>query len=204
MAESFVNVTEGSGKKLHTNTRVIGADTVHDEVTVDGEAYLATYAVTFNNVDASTNGVHLIALMAGASLKLRIREIHVNQHALATAAGRMSFTIRRLTTAGTGGTVVTPVAFDPADAAAGATARVVPGTPGTETAGSEIIRGALGMQSAAPNPGTPGFIWEQEPNHKPIIVSAGTSNGIALIVSTATGTGTPTVSGYIIFDESNF
>ena len=40
MSEAFINVTEGSGKKAHTNQRTIGANDVQDEYVVTGRPVL--------------------------------------------------------------------------------------------------------------------------------------------------------------------
>ena len=85
--ESFVNVTEGSGKKLHTNQRTIGANAVEDEYVLPGEFPLPGYFAVANAVAATTANDHLLQVMAGASLKVRIRRISVSQNQLATARG---------------------------------------------------------------------------------------------------------------------
>lgn len=199
MAESSVNVTEGSGKKLHTDTKSIGGNTVHDEVVLLGEQYLAAYSVAFAQPSIGTANDHVIQLMAGANNKLRIRRIVIQQRALGGSAGRFDFVVLRLTTAGSGGGSITPAPFDTADAAAGATSQTLPSSKGTES--TTLITGSLPIAGANPIQSDP-FKWEQLPNQKPIIVPAGTSNGIAIkVIQEVTSA---SVRGWIEFDESSF
>jgi hypothetical protein len=65
MSESIVQVTEGTGKKLHTNQRTIGANNVEDEYVIPGEYPLATYFVQANAVSIATAAAHVIQIMAG-------------------------------------------------------------------------------------------------------------------------------------------
>lgn len=201
MAESFVNVTEGSGKKLHTNTRTIGSDTVHDEVTVAGEPYLASAFAYFDAVGCATNDDHTIQLMAGANNKLRIRRIWIQQREGPSASGRLVFQVLRLTTAGTGGSAGTITVADPSDSV-GATSRVgITASKGTE--GAILFPMVLPIAQNDPNNVPPVARWEQHPYSKPIIVSAGTANGIALKMDLGANA-TVTVSGFIEFTESSF
>lgn len=200
MAEAFVNVTEGSGKKLHAFDRTIGANTVLDEVVVLGEQYLASYSARFSAISVATDNDHILQIMAGASLKVRIRKIAIYQQALASAANELSFGVLRLTTAGTGGTSVTPQPYDTADAASGAAAMTLPSAKGTEASVS-LLRFTMALYATEPA-GRTSNGWEQLPTQKPIIIPAGTSNGIALKITT--GRAGATVSGFVEFDESSF
>src|SRR3989304_5291143 len=136
MAESFIEVTESSGKKLWTDTTVVGADTKHAELLKLAEAHSGVASSTIaNSVGASTATAnsHLLQIMAPASLKVRVRRIEMWQTAMVTAALLMQTALYRLTTAGTGGTSVTPQALDPTDTP-GATAMTLPSSKGTEGA----------------------------------------------------------------------
>lgn len=201
MAESYIGVTEAGtpDAKLHSFDRTIGANTVEDEIVLLGEQYLASYLVQFTGISVATGADHVIQIMAGASNKLRIRRIRIQQHALATAVGRLRIEVRRLSSAGTGGTAVTPDPFDPGDAASGATARTLPTAKGTEGVG--LIQFNLAMRAAEPV-ALELYEWTQLPNQKPLIVAAGTSNGIALKVADAVAGAS--VTGTIEFDESSF
>lgn len=184
MAESLVQVTEGSGKKLHTWSRTIGANTVEDEFTIPGEYPMAAYILsTASNVGGATTGDDLLQLMAGASLNLRIRRVRIESAGI-TAAAIATFQLARVTSAGTGGTAITPVKFDNADAAAGAT-----GASGVPNASHGTIGSIFFTRSMYPvqTPGAAGgpspnpfWEWVQQPGMKPIIVPAGTTNGIVI------------------------
>lgn len=205
MAEAFINVTEGSGKKIHHFSRTIGADTQHDEVVLVGEQYLASYTVsTITPVSTATANSHVLELHAGASLRLRIRRIEVAQMVAATTAAMCQWAIYRVTTAGSGGTTITPQLLDPADSAAGAVGRTLP-TAATE--GALLWTGTTAMYqtiSATPsNYPQPFLLFDADGlRRKPIHVAAGTSNGIALKNITAIAAATVTV--VVWFDESNF
>jgi len=206
MPESLVALTEGSGKNLHTFQRVIGSNTVEDQSVINGENYLASYIAHMQgtNPSAATAAAHVLQIMAGASLKVRIRRIEMFQVGMATAAAVPIFQLYRLTTAGTGGTAVTPSALDPSDAACGATVMTLPTVKGTE--GLQIAEGrpyfmqTLGASNQLINPT---LVWDfDRPRSKPLIIAAGVTNGIA--VKNVTGVAGATVSFNVWFDESNF
>lgn len=178
MAESIVQVTEGSGKKLHTYSYTVGANTVEDEVVVPGPFPNATYSVYSGNVSSATAASHVMQLMAGASLKVRVTRITIQ--AVGAATGVVRFEIVRVSTAGTGGTAIAARPYDSADAAAGAAGMTLPTVKGTET----IVLGSL----------TGGFLgatqvyiarndWTARAYGKAIVIPAGTTNGIVLKTS---------------------
>lgn len=189
MPESFVGVTQGSGTKLHTFQRTIGVNVVEDEFTVPGEYPLPTYAVVAPSVSIGTVNDHALQIMAGAAVYVRIRRIRVEQAALATTANTVTFSVIRLSTAGTGGTAITPVPFDTGEAAASATAMTLPTAKGTE--GGELVRRRFFSVQTAPVGGlvgVPHWEWVQLPGEKPIIISSGVTNGIAIkVVGAAAG-----------------
>lgn len=203
MAESFVQVTEGSGKKLHTFQRTVGANTVEDEVVLLGESYMATYTAR-SGAAVSTADSHLMQLMAGASLPVRIRRIMVTPSARADTAFVDGLQVVRLTTAGTGGTVVTPQKFDNSDAAAGATAMVRPTAKGTESGilWEEHVVHPSSTSSSHPHVPLMDLRCGADLLSKPIIIPAGTANGIALKNTVAEASATVVVS--ILFVEVNF
>lgn len=182
MAESLVQVTEGVGKKLHTWARVVGANTVEDDFSLPGEFPLPSYTIDpLGLLSTATANDHLLQIMAGASLNVRLRRIEVYQGASATAATIETLLLVRLTTAGTGGTALTPAKLDTNDVAAGATAMTLPTAKGTE--GVEIYRRPLTFRQAlatTQSQADPVWSWYQLPNSKPIIIPAGAANGIAL------------------------
>lgn len=196
MPESIVQVTEGTGKKLHTWQKVIGANTVEDEVVVLGDQYVASYvALTTGAVSFATALSHPMQIMAGASLKVYIRKVIVYQIGLATAASTGTITLTRLTTAGTGGTAVTPNPFESADGASGATAMTLPTVLGT--LGVSMAIGQAYFHQTLPtfaSGAEPMKIFERDFDrlrNKALVIPAGAANGIAVRlvngISPATG-----------------
>lgn len=204
MAESFVQVTEGAGKKLHTYQRVVGANTVEDEIVLLGENYLASYTVVAVNPLTTTLNSHILQIMAGAALKVRIRRIEITQSILATAVAFMGLAVFRLTTAGTGGGAVTPNVLDTGDGAAGATAMTLPTVKGTET--QQITQHTTYMMQtlAASTPYiAPTLVLDfDRPRSKPLIIPAGATNGIAIKNTVAVAAGGLQITVWL--DESNF
>jgi len=207
MAESLVQVTEGSGKKLHTNSRVIGANTVEDEVMLLGENYLASY-ISNSAAGASstaTGASHLYTINAGASLKVRIRRIEMYQIGPATTAVLMDTRLLRTTTAApTGGTVQAVNVLEPGDAASGCTAMSLPTVKATE--GATICMAAVYMMqtiAASAQQNEPILVWDfDRPRSKPLIIAAGTTNGICIKNVTAVAAGT--VYFNVWLDETSF
>ena len=188
MAESIVQVTEGSGKKLHTNSYTVGANTVEDEAMFLGPYPYATYVAIATGVSGATANDHLITLNAGASLKVRVHRITIMQSAVATTAAARAFSILRTTTAApTGGTAITAAPFDTTDAAAGAPARSIPATKGTEAAvvAAPVLVASQAILGTATQ-ALDRWEWRQSLNAKPIIIPAGATNGIAVKNLTAT------------------
>ena len=203
MPESLVQVTEGSGKKLHTFQRTIGANSIEDEVTLLGENYLASYTVVAA-ASAATGLSHVCQIMAGATLKVRIRRVEVWQTAALTTGVITNFQLFRLTTAGTGGGAVTPNPLDTTDAASGATAMTLPTAKGVE--GANIAAGygyAIQTIGAATYTNPLLAAWDfDRPRSKPLIIPAGAANGIA-VKNNAAYAGL-TVVTMVWLDESNF
>jgi hypothetical protein len=200
MAESIVQVTEGSGKKLHTWARTIGANTVEDEAVYPAEYPVPTYTVLGGSVIFTTAASHLLQVMAGASLHVRIRRITITQQVMAGAIADQRIQVFRLTTAGTGGTAVTARPFDTGDVAAGASGMTLPTAKGTE--GTQLLDRSFILASAAiPTTGNR-FEWIQAPNGKPIIIPAGAANGIA--IKNVSGVATATCNIEVEFTETAY
>lgn len=205
MGASLVAVTEGSGKNLETFQRVIGANTVEEDVVLNGEPYLATYDVVSGfGISAATAASHLIQVMAGSSLNVYIRRIKITQVAMATTAAMADLLLLRLTSAGTGGTVLTTVARDSTDAASGATAMTLPTGKGSEGAG---FRESVYFAQTIPVSGSPGFgtivDWDFDKLRlKPPRIAAGTANGYCVKLNTAIAAATVVV--FVTFSEANF
>lgn len=204
MAESLIALTEGSGKNLHTFQKVIGSNTVEDQVVVLGEQYLAGYTAVSGVISTATANSHLLQIMAGSSLKVRWRRLELYQTGAATTATLMQIDCLRLTTAGTGGTAITPNPADPGDAAAGAAGMTLPTVKGTE--GALLHRGAAYMMQtigASAQLNEPIYTIELDwLRSKGWLIAAGTTNGICVKNVTAVAGGT--VAWTLWFDESNF
>ena len=205
MAEGFLQITDGNGKKAHTFQRTIGANTVEGEVVVMGEQYLAEYTVaTITPVSVATANSHPLQIVAGASNRLRVRRIEVAQMVPATTAAFCQWAIYRLTSAGTGGTAITGQLLDPADAAVGATCMTLPTAKGTEGAllwsGASVMTQTLTATPAAINPIL--VLDFDDTRRKPIHVAAGATNGIALKNITAIAACTVIVTAW--WSESSF
>lgn len=206
MAESTVSVTAGSGTKLHTFQRTIGANTVEQEVGLHGEPYLATYTVTTAATSLATANSHTLHVMAGASLPVYLRSIRVYQAALATAAAISTWEIWRLSTAGSGGTAVTPAPLDTTDSASGATAMTLASSKGTEStklwSGTSQLIQTVGTGGAGANSLLISHDWDWQLRSKAPRIAAGTSNGIALKQITAAAAATAIV--VVTFSEASF
>jgi hypothetical protein len=174
---AFVNVTEGSGKRLAASTYTENSQTVYDQKVIPGEPYLPEYTACVAACVISTGNAHLIEIMAGSSLNVRIRRIVATQVGGGTVTA-IPIQIWRINTAGSGGPVVTPGRLDPSDAVAGATSMTLPSSKGTE---QTLLWQETFWTGAAFSPvATNNVRWQQLYQGKPIIIPAGTSNGIAL------------------------
>lgn len=194
MPESTIGLTPGSGVKVHSWQRTIGANTVEDDFSLPGEFPYPSYTVIANNISIATANDHVLQIMAGASLNVRIRSVSIEQNANATTAARVDFQLLRLTTAGTGGSSITPRASDPADSASGCTAMSLPTAKGTESfvLDESILVVRQGVSTTQTNPEET-ILWTPPSGFKSHIIPAGTSNGVAVKVINATAAATVTV-----------
>lgn len=201
MAEAVIAVTSGSGKNTHTWDRTISAVLVQDQFVLPGEYPYASYTVVFEGVSSATAADHIVQIMAGTTNYVRIRRIRFWQEGSAAAAAQRRFQILRLTTAGTGGSAITPAKHDNGDSAAGATAMTLPTVKGTEST-LTLTSGLVLHQAVLTTATQPENVqeWVQSPNSKPLIIPAGTSNGICL--KTVTGNTSATLAGIIEFVET--
>lgn len=202
MAESTLGVDPGTTLKLHTYTRTIGANSVLDEFVLMGENPYATYVAAGNGISIGTANSHTIQLMAGSSQNVRIRSIHIKQSALAGTEAIGAWQLLRLSSAGSGGSGITPAPYDTSDSAAGATCQSLPSSKGTETTNLHNPRVTIANATSTVGLKRDEWEWHQQPGMKPIIVPAGTSNGIALKNITAIASASVVVE--IIFQETSF
>lgn len=182
MAESYVEVTEGSGKKLHALNRTVASQTVYDEAIAHAIPHYPTYMVRAYGVSLGVAaGSHLVQVMAGSTNNVYITNIRMYQLNMATALTAGQYSVVRLSSAGSGGTALTPNPLDTADPAAGATARQGITTPGTE--GTTLLTRPgviIAALTAAVSRNEP-FIFEASGLYKKALkIPAGVTNGICL------------------------
>jgi hypothetical protein len=191
MPTSYVSFDEGTTKKVRTFQRTDGGDTVYEWMYSESEPPLDAYTVTALNIAGVTANSHLLQVMAGASLRVGIRRITIYQYGAANATRQVRFGVYRLSTAGTGGSAITPDPLDPASAASGATAATLPsskGTEGVDVGGlhNAIIQSTITNQTANPLLDLDFGLGRE----RPLWIAAGASNGIALknLVADSTAT----------------
>lgn len=182
MATSYVSFNEGSARKVRTFQRTDGSDTVEEWMYAESEPVLDAYTVSAVGVAGVTADSHLLQIMAGASNRVGIRRITMYQYAVASTSRQARFEIHRLTSAGTGGSSVTPLPLDPSSAAVGATAMTLPSSKGTEASGSVggvhvgIVQSTITDQGVNPLLDID-FGYGRE---RALWIAAGTSNGVCI------------------------
>lgn len=180
MSVSVVGVSEGSDAFLHTDVRTISAVAREDQFVQLGEPTYPTYTVLATNISVATTADHVLQVMGDGTNYSRIVGVRVRQVALASAASQLGIQVIRLSTAGTGGSAVTPRPLDAGDSAYAGGAMTLPSSKGTE--GVELYRWRLGLVAAQPVVET--LAWVAPLRGKPIIFGTGTGNGIAFKVTT--------------------
>lgn len=134
MAESYTQVPPNStGNKLRTRSRVIGADTVHEQAIFT--AALPTYYALADTVALAVNKHHLSIFNAsGSGVVVALKKLfQINLSLTAVTGVALRFDIKR-TTAQSAGTAITPVSMDTNNAAL--PAQVTVNTNGTITESS--------------------------------------------------------------------
>lgn len=197
MAEGYIEVSEGTGKKLHTITRSVSGNTVHDEVVQAGIPYLDGYVARAGNISAATVDSHLLTVMGGSTRKVYITAIDIEQRGAAGAAAVSAIEVVRLTTAGTGSSVA-PQPHDSSTAASGATFQSLTSPKGTE--GSAVLTRIMPFAAAGNINNTYSMHWRAAPGTKGIVIPASTAAGIA--IKNRSGVASATVDINIEFYES--
>lgn len=205
MSETFYNATEGGGgKKLHYDLKTIGANDVLDEYVLAGEVSLSSYNLSSSTVVLTTANDHLLELMCGVALNIRLRRVRIYQTVLVTAAAIARFQLIRLSTAGTGGTVVTPRVITNTTPAAAATGMTLPTVKGTE--GSTLDEATAGLMQTAPAAGGSTLLvdWDLDKlgHVGGYYLPAGSANGVC-VKNTAAFAGA-SVMVVATFTEMNF
>lgn len=205
---SFIGVTPGAGAKLATGpTYTENANVVQDEKVIFGLPYFASYVASFAGVALATINSTLAQLQAGASLPVYVTRVRIWQTAAVTTGGLNAFQLVRSTSAGTGGTAVTPAPADTTDAASGAAGMALTPTVGP-TLTTSIIQSDAYLEQTVPASQAiaPALIvdWQFgiDMRTKPIRIPAGTANGLVVRNRVAQAAGT--VSWAIDFFELPF
>jgi hypothetical protein len=202
VTSTYVSVDEGADRKLHGVERIDGPNTVVQYLYVTAEPHEATYSAApaaAASVSTAVAADHLFQLMAGASLRVGLRRVILWQNGSASAAAAPRWQLRRVTSAGTGGTAATPVAHDPADPAAGATFMTLPSSKGTE--GGYFMTGNMYLTNTVTSKTEPVLDLDfTRERGKPLWIAAGTSNGIVLKLIDAVASAT--VHIWVEFVES--
>lgn len=126
MPEGYTQVPPNStGNKMRTRSRVIGADTVHEQAVFNGA--LPTYYALADAVAFAANK-HMISLhnAAGTGKMIVLKKMFLINLALASVTGvALRQDVKRFTAVHTGGTAITPVSCDSLNPAlpAGVTAK---------------------------------------------------------------------------------
>src|ERR1035437_3643895 len=127
---TYLSITEGAGKKVAGASYIEAGQSMLDQKILIGEQYLPTYTVNALGILTTATASHLLQVMAGTGLNIRLRHIAVWQSGLATASAFADLSIVRLTSAGSGGSVITPTPHDSADTVT-ATAMSLPAAKGS-------------------------------------------------------------------------
>lgn len=179
IANDNILIDQGSTTKLGYYSRTDGTNTVYLVKQVDDEPFQPTYIIIAQAIPLSTANSHILAVMAGASLKVLVRRITVTQVANANAIAQTSMRLFRLSTAGSGGGALTPALYDTADAAAGATALTLNSSKGTET--TQVSQRRWLIHTTATTIGLLPLVWDfRGLRTKGLVIPTGTSNGLAL------------------------
>ena len=180
MSDSYISVDEGTERKIDHWQRTINSATVDQGRVVLAPTFVPTYVATHATAIAiSTANDHIMQLMASADFRYLLRRIEVEQVAAANATAQVEIALYRLSSAGTGGTAVSPVELDPVNDASTAAGMTLPSSKGTE--GDLLGIWTAVIQSTITNQTAPLLDIKFDGIHlQPPTVAAGTSNGLAL------------------------
>lgn len=178
---TYIGVNEGTARKISGVTRSIGSNDVTQMDAAVTLPYVPTYTVvTSSPVPLATASSHVFQLMGSTINRNLLRWIEVTQVGVAASAKQVEFEVRRLDTAGTGGTTLTPNPVDQVDPVTTTRGMTLPSSKGTE---DELLGKRAGPVLTAPTAGharVVRFEWVDDVTTKPVTVSAGGTSGIAL------------------------
>lgn len=119
MTEAFIQVpTDGSGKKVRTLSRTVGANTVHEQQITETElpTYMICTATNAGLADAQ-NKVFMAIFNGSSTALIKIREIWIMNTKLTAVTGvGVEWDIDTITSAPTGGNTITPFKMDSTNA----------------------------------------------------------------------------------------
>jgi hypothetical protein len=192
--QSLLAYTDGAGKNIDAQERTISAVAYQQQTFLLGPPYLPAYSVIASSISTATAASHILEIMAGATNYVAIERVRVKQVTIGTA-GILSLAVLRLTSAGTGGGVVTPRPFDSADSAADATAMTLPTVKGAEGVQLDQIDFPLIVARSASV--EPEYVWTPPVGMKPWIIPTGATNGLCF--KAVAGIATDTISIVVTF-----
>jgi len=187
VAVSTIGVADASvpDKYLHTHSRTISSTAREDQYVQQGESAYPTYIATPSEIALTTDAAHVLQIMGDGSNYSRLKSIEFQGYN-SSAASTVRLLLYRLSSAGTGGSSITPSPFDTSDTYGGG-AMTLPSSKGTEGAllGSFLVPlPVVGGNTVGASVG-----WHQLPGMKPIIFGTATSNGIAVKIATGVANG---------------
>ena len=185
MTVSTIGVADADvvDKYLHTNQRTISSTAREDQYVLPGEGAYPTYSALAVSISIGTANAHVLQIMGDGSNYTRIKRITMTPTSdLPAAVSNARFRLVRLSTAGTGGSSVTPAPFDSADTYGGGS-MTLPSSKGTT--GAILLNWRMTFPTAY-GASQYTYAWEQKPGMKPIICGTATSNGLAIEVMDAT------------------
>lgn len=144
------------------------------------------FSAGIRSTGAGSTTLPTAGLVPGASNDIYVVEIGVFN----TTTTACNVTIRRITTAGTAGSTVNSIGWDPDTSASTATAKDTYTSTGPTVTNGFLANASLGAAAGS------GAIWTF--GNKGIRVPKGTSNGLVIIPGTGTG---QILDWYIIWDE---
>lgn len=190
MAEDSIGLTSGTDEYLQTYARTIASQERHAQMVLLGESGLVTYSVRADNISIATSADHILFVQSDGTNYTRIKRIAITPTSdIPVAASVAKIELIRTTSAGTGGSAVTPRPYDSGDAAYGGTCQTLPTAKGGEGATLYTwwlpIPAALGDHLDTRE-------WVALPGMKPFVFGTAAINGFCFKI--ATGIASATVS----------
>lgn len=178
-------------KYLDTWQRTVDGTAKEDQFVLPAEHAVASYSALGSAISLATSADHIMAIQADGTLYTRIRRIFIAQVAAAGSGTLGVIEVIRTTTAGTGGTAITPRPYDTGDSAYGGDVRSLPTAKGTE--GVVLARRRIWLtNSIAAQPNSIEIVARTD--MKPIIIQPATTNGICLKIVTGVASATADIT----------